>query len=119
LRVVNGKPLGNFWGYSTVGFFAPQSAYCMTPETGSHLEEFRDLVKALHKAGIEIILDVVFNHTDEGNDQGPVFSFKGIDNGVYYFLSPSDNRSTSTTRVVATRSTVTNLSHKNSLSSAC
>jgi isoamylase len=92
LRVVNGKQLGNFWGYSTMGFFAPQSAYCMTPESGSHLQEFRDLVKALHKAGIEVILDVVFNHTDEGNDQGPVFSFKGIDNGVYYFLSPGDKR---------------------------
>jgi isoamylase len=92
LRVVNGKPLGNFWGYSTMGFFAPQSAYCVTPETGSHLQEFRGLVKALHKAGIEVILDVVFNHTDEGNHQGPVFSFKGIDNGVYYFLWPGDKR---------------------------
>jgi isoamylase len=92
LRVVDGKPLGNFWGYSTMGFFAPQSAYCTTPETGSHLQDFRDLVKALHRAGLEVILDVVFNHTDEGNDQGPVFSFKGIDNSAYYFLSPSDRR---------------------------
>src|SRR5205085_11085930 len=74
LRIFDGKALRNFWGYSTLGFFAPQSAYCMTPEEGSHVEEFRDLVKALHQAGIEVILDVVFNHTDEGNDQGPVFS---------------------------------------------
>lgn len=92
LRTVDGRPLRNFWGYSTIGFFAPQSTYCISPESGSHLREFRDLVKALHKAGIEVILDVVFNHTDEGNHQGPVFSFKGIDNRVYYFLMPWDRR---------------------------
>jgi len=90
LREVDGRPLGNYWGYSTVGFFAPQSSYCVNPESGSHLSEFRDMVKALHKAGIEVILDVVFNHTDEGNHQGPVFSFKGIDNRTYYFLVPWD-----------------------------
>jgi glycogen operon protein len=73
-----------------VGFFAPQTAYCVSPESGSHLREFRDMVKALHKAGIEVILDVVFNHTDEGNQQGPAFSFKGIDNRTYYFLVPWD-----------------------------
>ncbi len=92
LRVVDGEPLPNYWGYSTLGFFAPQSAYCLSPESGAHLHEFRDLVKALHKAGIEVILDVVFNHTDEGNHQGPVFSFKGIDNRTYYFLAPWDLR---------------------------
>jgi isoamylase len=90
LRVENGQPLTNFWGYSTMGFFAPQSQFCVNPESGSHLREFRDMVKALHRAGIEIILDVVFNHTDEGNQFGPVFSFKGLDNQTYYFLSPSD-----------------------------
>jgi len=90
LRVVDGRPLANYWGYSTMGFFAPQSAYCVSPESGSHLCEFRDMVKALHKAGIEVILDVVFNHIDEGNHQGPVFSFKGIDNRTYYFLVPWD-----------------------------
>jgi glycogen operon protein len=90
LRVENGVPLTNYWGYSTMGFFAPQSAYCVSPESGSHLREFRDMVKALHRAGIEVILDVVFNHTDEGNHQGPVFSFKGIDNRTYYFLVPWD-----------------------------
>jgi len=88
LRTVEGKPLRNFWGYSTIGYFAPQSSYCLTPEIGSHLREFRDLVKAMHKAGIEVILDVVFNHTDEGNHQGPTFCFKGIDNRSYYLLVP-------------------------------
>jgi glycogen operon protein len=89
LRIVDGKPLWNFWGYSTMSYFAPQSAYCVRPEEGMHLTEFRDMVKALHKAGIEVILDVVFNHTDEGNHQGPTFSFRGIDNRSYYFLVPS------------------------------
>ena len=86
LRVVDGKPLHNFWGYSTIGYFAPQSFYCLEPELGGHLREFRDLVKAMHKAGIEVILDVVFNHTDEGNHQGPLYCFKGIDNRSYYLL---------------------------------
>jgi isoamylase len=90
LRVVDGKPVRNFWGYSTVGYFAPQPTYCRDPKSGSHLDEFRDLVKALHKAGIEVILDVVFNHTDEGNQQGPTFCFKGIDNRSYYLLVPWD-----------------------------
>ena len=90
LHVVDGRPLTNFWGYSTIGFFAPQSSYCVSPEQGSHLREFRDMVKALHRAGIEVILDIVFNHTDEGNQLGPTFSFRGIDNRAYYFLVPSD-----------------------------
>ena len=90
LRLVNGRPVTNYWGYSTIGFFAPQSSYCVSPETGGHLREFRDLVKALHRAGIEVILDVVFNHTDEGNHLGPTFSFRGIDNRTHYFLVPSD-----------------------------
>ena len=85
-----GNPCRNYWGYSTMGFFAPQSAYCVEPESGSHLREFRDMVKALHRAGIEVILDVVFNHTDEGNHQGPTFCFRGIDNRTYYFLVPWD-----------------------------
>jgi len=89
LRIVDGKPLWNFWGYSTMSYFAPQSAYCVRPEEGMHLKEFRDAVKALHRAGIEVILDVVFNHTDEGNHQGPTFCFRGIDNLSYYFLVPS------------------------------
>jgi glycogen operon protein len=89
LRTVDGKPLWNFWGYSTIGYCAPHTAFCVTPEDGSHLKEFRDAVKALHKAGIEVILDVVFNHTDEGNHQGPTFSFRGLDNRSYYILVPS------------------------------
>ncbi|MGD0580735.1 MAG: glycogen debranching protein GlgX, partial [Bryobacteraceae bacterium] len=90
LREVDGQALANYWGYSTIGFFAPQCSYCVCPESGSHLNEFRDLVKALHRAGIEVILDVVFNHTDEGNHLGPTFSFRGIDNRDYYFLVPWD-----------------------------
>jgi isoamylase len=83
-----GAPLRNYWGYGPIGFFAPQPWYCVSPEHGHHLDEFRDMVKALHRAGIEVILDVVFNHTGEGGAEGPVFSFKGIDNRTYYFLTP-------------------------------
>jgi glycogen operon protein len=90
LRELDGRALTNYWGYSTMGFFAPQSSYCMRPDIGSHLREFRDMVKALHRAGIEVILDVVFNHTDEGNHLGPTFSFRGIDNRTHYFLVPWD-----------------------------
>ena len=92
LHVIDGRRLTNYWGYSTMGFFAPQSAYCVSPESGHHLREFRDMVKALHRAGIEVILDVVFNHTDEGNQLGPTFSFRGLDNRTYYFLVPWDKQ---------------------------
>jgi isoamylase len=85
----DGKSLGNFWGYSTIGYFALQSEYCIDSGPGDELHEFRDLVKAMHKAGIEVILDVVFNHTGEGNHQGPIYCFKGIDNRSYYLLVPS------------------------------
>jgi isoamylase len=87
-----GVRLSNYWGYSTVDFFAPAAAYCVSPEEGQHLREFRDMVKALHRAGIEVILDVVFNHTSEGNQDGPVISFRGIDNSVYYHLVPEDKQ---------------------------
>lgn len=83
----DGRKLVNYWGYSTMGYFAPHQGFCVSAETGSHIREFRDMVKALHKAGIEVIMDVVFNHTDEGNHQGPTFSFKGIDNSTYYYLT--------------------------------
>src|SRR5579864_9484768 len=86
LRVADGKPVHNYWGYSSIGFFAPQSSYCLDPESGGHLREFRDMVKALHQAGIEVILDVVFNHADEGNELGPTESFRGIDNRAFYLL---------------------------------
>jgi isoamylase len=88
----DGRVLRNYWGYSTVGFFSPHPGYCVTPHEASHITEFRDMVKALHRAGIEVILDVVFNHTSEGNEDGPVISFKGLANDVYYHLSPSDKR---------------------------
>ncbi|HEX8628901.1 MAG TPA: glycogen debranching protein GlgX [Catenuloplanes sp.] len=91
-RVVDGRRLTNYWGYSTAAFFAPHAGYCVTPHAGGHLREFRDMVKALHAAGIEVILDVVFNHTDEGNQLGPLFSFAGIDNANYYYLNPADPR---------------------------
>ncbi len=93
LRTGNdGNPLSNYWGYSTVSFFAPHRGYCVKPEAGKHLNEFRDMVKALHKAGIEVILDVVFNHTNEGNHQGPYINFKGIDNHIYYHLVENDKQ---------------------------
>jgi glycogen operon protein len=74
----DGKPLRNYWGYSTVGFFAPEDSYCVAPQLGRQITEFRDMVKALHRAGIEVILDVVFNHTDEGNENGPTFLLQGL-----------------------------------------
>src|SRR3569833_2276582 len=92
LSPIDGTPLMNYWGYSTVSFFAPHSAFCVKPEEGAHLNEFRDMVQALHKAGIEVILDVVFNHTTEGNHDGPTINFKGIDNAVYYHLVSSDKQ---------------------------
>ena len=84
-----GEQVRNYWGYSTVGFFSPHAGYCVDGRL-PHLNEFRDLVKALHKAGIEIILDVVFNHTDEGNEFGPTYAFRGIDNTTYYLLDPGN-----------------------------
>jgi isoamylase len=86
-----GEILTNYWGYSTVSFYAPHRAYCSCPEEGQHIKEFRDMVKALHKAGIEVILDVVFNHTSEGNHMGPTINLKGLDNSTYYFLADEKN----------------------------
>ncbi len=74
----------NYWGYSTVGFFAPHSAYCISPEESNQINEFRNMVKELHRNGIEVFLDVVYNHTREGNEEGPVINFKGFDNNLYY-----------------------------------
>jgi isoamylase len=82
------KGLRNYWGYNTIGFFAPEPRYC---STGS-VSEFKTMVKALHSANIEVILDVVYNHTAEGNQMGPTLSFRGIDNSVYYRLTPNDPR---------------------------
>jgi len=88
----DGTELRNYWGYDPYGHFAPQSSYCIAPELGNHLTEFRDMVKALHRAGIEVILDVVFNHTDEGNQHGPTISFRGQANEAYYHLFPHDKQ---------------------------
>lgn len=85
---VTGELLMNYWGYSTVGFFAPKAGYAATGQLGMQVDEFKTLVKELHKAGIEIILDVVFNHTAEGNEMGPTISFRGLDNKTYYMLTP-------------------------------
>ncbi len=76
--------LKNYWGYSTHSFFSPHPGYCVTPEQGTHIQEFRDLVKALHKAGIGVIMDVVFNHTAESGAQGPIINFKGIGGKIFY-----------------------------------
>ncbi len=86
------KGLSNYWGYSTIGFLAPHAAYSSSGTRGEQLYEFKAMVKALHAAGIEVILDVVYNHTAEGNHLGPMLSFKGIDNASYYRLSPEDPR---------------------------
>uniref|UniRef100_UPI00404848D0 glycogen debranching protein GlgX n=1 Tax=Mariniflexile sp. TaxID=1979402 RepID=UPI00404848D0 len=79
--------LQNYWGYSPLAFFAPHGSYCYCDEPQVNADEFRDMVKAFHKAGIEVILDVVFNHTGEGNQTGPVISFKGLENSFYYILA--------------------------------
>ena len=84
--------LVNYWGYSPVSFFAPHHAYSSRQDAFGPLDEFRDLVKALHRAGIEVILDVVFNHTGEGGDDGPTLCFRGIDNPTYYILEPDRAR---------------------------
>ena len=86
----DGQPVRNFWGYGTVGFFSPHSGYCVDPDGTTHVTEFRNMVKSLHRAGIEVILDMVFNHTDEGNEQGPTESFRGIDNRTFYLLDPKN-----------------------------
>jgi glycogen operon protein len=86
------KGLRNYWGYSTIGYFAPYSEYAATGKAGEQVNEFKGMVKALHQAGIEVILDVVYNHTAEGNHLGPMLSFKGVDNASYYRLVPDDPR---------------------------
>jgi isoamylase len=86
------KGLRNYWGYNTLGFFAPHAAYAATAERGQQVQEFKAMVKAMHAAGIEVILDVVYNHTAEGNHLGPTLSFKGIDNPAYYRLVEDDRQ---------------------------
>ncbi|MDQ3849034.1 MAG: glycogen debranching protein GlgX [Actinomycetota bacterium] len=87
-----GRGLTNYWGYSSIGYFAPHADYAVTRSTGGQVREFREMVKALHRAGIEVILDVVYNHTAEGDHLGPMLCFRGIDNAAYYRLMPDDPR---------------------------
>ena len=82
----------NYWGYNSIGFFAPDSRFCSSGNRGQQVDEFKTMVKRLHRAGIEVILDVVYNHTAEGNHLGPTLCFRGIDNDAYYRLSPDDRR---------------------------
>ncbi len=86
------KGLTNYWGYNSIGFFAPDPAYSSSGSTGQQVTEFKTLVKTLHREGIEVILDVVYNHTAEGNHLGPTLSFKGVDNAAYYRLVRGDER---------------------------
>ena len=87
-REVDGQKLFNYWGYSTVSFFAPNTSYAAANEYNREGTELKELIRALADAGIEVILDVVFNHTAEGNENGPFISFKGFDNNIYYMLTP-------------------------------
>ena len=86
------KGLSNYWGYNTIGFFAPHNAYSSSGQRGEQVNEFKSMVKAYHHAGMEVILDVVYNHTAEGNHMGPTLSFKGIDNASYYRLVEGDQQ---------------------------
>lgn len=86
------RGLTNYWGYNTVGFFSPDIRYAVSPVRGRHVREFKTMVKTLHSSGIEVILDVVYNHTAEGNHLGPTLSFRGIDNTAYYRVADNDKR---------------------------
>ena len=86
------KGLSNYWGYNTIGFFAPHHDYASQRRPGRQVQEFKAMVRALHEADIEVILDVVYNHTAEGNHLGPTLSFRGIDNAAYYRLVDDDKR---------------------------
>ncbi len=88
INPVTGKPLTNFWGYSPISFFAPKASYAADTTPGGPVREFKEMIKAFHKAGIEVILDVVFNHTAEAGGDGPMISFRGLDNSIYYLLDP-------------------------------
>jgi glycogen operon protein len=89
---LHGRGLTNYWGYSSIGYLAPHALYAATGTHGEQVREFKGMVKALHGAGIEVILDVVYNHTAEGNHLGPMLSFKGVDNSSYYRLMPDEPR---------------------------
>jgi isoamylase len=86
INPVTGKRLFQYWGYDSIAFFAPKASYATSNQHGDQIKEFKDLVKALHRAGIEVILDIVFNHTAEGDAKGTTFSFRGLDNSIYYLI---------------------------------
>src|SRR5207302_3544934 len=88
---VSGEKLRNFWGYNSIAFGSPKAAYAASGPAHGQVNEFRDMVRAFHKAGLEVILDVVFNHTGEGDDRGRTYSFRGLDNELYYMLGPTGN----------------------------
>jgi isoamylase len=90
--VLQQKGLSNYWGYNSIAYFAPQNTYAATGDRGQQVQEFKAMVRAFHRAGIEVILDVVYNHTAEGNQFGPTLSFRGIDNETYYRLQDDDKR---------------------------
>ena len=87
-KVLIDRGLTNYWGYNTIGFFAPDGQYSSSGQMGEQVSEFKSMVRNLHAAGIEVILDVVYNHTAEGNHLGPTLCFRGIDNPAYYRLHP-------------------------------
>src|SRR6185312_2851158 len=91
-RALVDRGLRNYWGYNSIGFFAPDSRYSSSRTPGAAVNEFKTMVRAIHRAGIEVILDVVYNHTAEGNQLGPTLSFRGIDNASYYRLMPGNER---------------------------
>jgi len=108
------RGLTNYWGYNTIGYFAPHAAYSAAVragQPGGQVAEFRAMVDALHAAGLEVVLDVVFNHTAEGDHLGPTLCFRGIDNAAYYRLDPADPPATSTPPGAATPSTPPTRSH--------
>src|SRR5262245_19087525 len=90
--MLRGRGLRNYWGYNSIGYFAPHQEYAMEGPRDRQVQEFKQMVKTLHREGLEVILDVVYNHTAEGNHQGPTLSFRGIDNAAYYRLVPQDLR---------------------------
>ena len=97
------RGLSNYWGYNSIGYLAPHNEYARG-QRGEQVQEFKHLVKTMHEAGIEVILDVVYNHTAEGNHLGPVLSLKGLDNAAYYRLAAAErDATTSTTPAPATR----------------